>query len=227
MSIAGGRSLDWFFFVNGIESPRGSAEVGVRGGDRIWWDYRDWTNAISTPAVVGSWPEPFLQASTPDAERLEVAVECLGTPAPCDEVAERLDDAGVQVSRGPGAGEAAGPRLLVGPWARVRADPLAAELDDGPATSGVFARFASGGGGWRLELLDPARRDGAHARRRQRPRGRGAPSLRARDLAGHRHRPGGGRARRGAARRRRPLRSLRGRDRRGTRLDPGAGDGDG
>ena len=154
--IAGGRSLDWFFFVNGIESPRGSAEVDVRGGDRIWWDYRDWTNAISTPAVVGSWPEPFLQASTPDAERLEVAVECLGTPAPCDEVAERLDEVGVQVSRGPGAGEAAVPRLLVGPWARVRADPLAAELDDGPATSGVFARFASGGGGWRLELLDPA-----------------------------------------------------------------------
>ena len=65
--VADGRSLDWFFFVNGLESPRGSAEVSVRGGDRIWWDYRDWTNAISTPAVVGSWPEPFLQASTPDA----------------------------------------------------------------------------------------------------------------------------------------------------------------
>ena len=61
--LDGGRSLDWFFFVNGIESPRGGAEVPIRGGDRIWWDYRDWTAAIRTPAVVGSWPEPFLQAA--------------------------------------------------------------------------------------------------------------------------------------------------------------------
>ena len=66
--VEGGRSNDWFFFVNGIESPRGSAEVAVRGGDRIWWDYRDWTAAISTPAVVGSWPEPFLQASAEPRE---------------------------------------------------------------------------------------------------------------------------------------------------------------
>ena len=71
-SVADGRAIDWFFFVNGIESPRGGAEVDVRGGDRIWWDYRDWTAAISTPAVVGSWPEPFLQASTDESERLAV-----------------------------------------------------------------------------------------------------------------------------------------------------------
>ena len=50
----------------------------VRGGDRIWWDYRDWTDALRTPAVVGSWPEPFAQRSTPEAERLEVSVQCLG-----------------------------------------------------------------------------------------------------------------------------------------------------
>ncbi len=59
----GGRVRDWFFFVNGIESSTGSAEVDVRPGDRIWWDYRDWTDAMRAPAVVGSWPEPFAQAS--------------------------------------------------------------------------------------------------------------------------------------------------------------------
>jgi hypothetical protein len=52
-----GRRYDWFFYVNGIESPVGSAEVHVHGGDRIWWDYRDWTSAMQVPAVVGSWPE--------------------------------------------------------------------------------------------------------------------------------------------------------------------------
>ena len=59
----GGRRYDWFFYVNGIESPVGAADVHVHGGDRIWWDYRDWTDAMRVPAVVGSWPEPFAQAS--------------------------------------------------------------------------------------------------------------------------------------------------------------------
>ena len=58
-----GRRYDWFFYVNGIESPVGAAEVHVHGGDRIWWDYRDWTGAMQVPAVVGSWPEPFTQAA--------------------------------------------------------------------------------------------------------------------------------------------------------------------
>ena len=88
--VEGGRSNDWFFFVNGIESPRGSAEVAVRGGDRIWWDYRDWTAAISTPAVVGSWPEPFLQASAEPANRLAVSVGCLAPSAVCDDVSGAL-----------------------------------------------------------------------------------------------------------------------------------------
>ena len=100
--VEGGRSNDWFFFVNGIESPRGSAEVAVRGGDRIWWDYRDWTAAISTPAVVGSWPEPFLQASAEPANRLAVSVGCLGPSAVCDDVSGALSSAGVEARVRPG-----------------------------------------------------------------------------------------------------------------------------
>ncbi len=40
-------------------------------------------------------------------------------------------------------------------------DDLAAELSSAPATSGVFARFVRGAGGWRLQALDPT---GATAR---------------------------------------------------------------
>jgi Domain of unknown function (DUF4430) len=149
-AYADGRSRDWFFFVNGIESPRGSAEVPVRGGDRIWWDYRDWTDAISTPAVVGSWPEPFLQAAAEPDEREPVEVDCRGVASACEEVRTSLRQAGVDV----GEADHGGPRLLVGAWARLRADPIAARLDDGPATSGVFARFERSGSGWELEALD-------------------------------------------------------------------------
>jgi hypothetical protein len=154
-AVSGGRSSDWFFFVNGIESPRGSAEVEVRGGDRIWWDYRDWTAAISTPAVVGSWPEPFLQASADAADRLAVGVGCLAPSAVCDRVSEALAGAGVESRVKRGAADDAGMRVLVGTWGRLRSDGAAGELTEAPATSGVFARFEPAGDSWRLTVLDP------------------------------------------------------------------------
>ena len=156
--VSDGRQADWFFFVNGIESSRGAAEVTVRAGDRIWWDYRDWTEALRTPAVVGSWPEPFAQAST-GAERLPVRVDCHGRRGPCDAVAERLSAQGVEASvndaRATDGDGSAALRLLVGPWEAIRSDPVAAQLDQGPQSSGVFARFEpSGGEGYELVALD-------------------------------------------------------------------------
>jgi Domain of unknown function (DUF4430) len=154
--VAGGtegdRRLDWFFYVNGIESPVGSAERAVRGGDRIWWDHHDWTDAMRVPAVVGSWPEPFLQFAA-DEERLPVRVECAADePDACRTAAERLSDEGVSVGQVPyerEPGEEA-LRVLVGTWEAIRSDPAAGQIADGPAASGVFARFA---GARRAELL--------------------------------------------------------------------------
>ena len=170
-AIDGGRTSDWFFFVNGIESDRGAAEVTVRGGDRIWWDYRDWTDALRTPAVVGSWPEPFAPESA-DEEAIPVRVVCDTVGRICGQVAERLADEGVdagiegprEAERGDGAPAL---RLLVGPWPAIDDDPAAGQLDRGPQTSGVFARFVDGPRGWRLLGLDegaePVARLGAGA----------------------------------------------------------------
>ncbi len=140
--IEDGRTRDWLFFVNGIESPVGGADAPVRAGDRIWWDYRDWTNALRTPVVVGSWPEPFAQASA-GADAVPVVVECAGERAPCELVADRLADEGVDASISPfDAGPAPRQmRLLVGPWEALADDPLAGLLAQDPQASGVFARF--------------------------------------------------------------------------------------
>ncbi len=199
-TISDGHSSDWFFYVNGLESERGAAEVAVRGGDRIWWDYRDWTAAMRVPAVVGSWPEPFAQASTPEDEREPVTVECEGSPEPCERVTDALEAQGVRV------GDGDGPRLLVGPWSRVSADPAAAQIDDGPAASGVFARFEGGA----LVALGVDGAAGAASGARRRPGGRGPPWLRRADLGrDRRRRPGGGPRGRCLCRRRRPRTALR------------------
>ena len=158
-SESGGRTYDWFFYVNGIESPVGSADVGVKGGDRIWWDYRDWTAAMSVPAVVGSWPEPFAQASAGDPE--PVRVDCLGGGDACDVAAKRLGGAGVGKvveGRGEAASQGGGTlRLVVGPWADVRHDPAVDSLRGSPATTGVFATYKGPvrHGSFHLVALDP------------------------------------------------------------------------
>jgi hypothetical protein len=134
----GGRRLDWFFYVNGIESPVGAAEVEVRGGDRIWWDYRDWTAAMRVPAVVGSFPQPFVAHGA--------ALDCRTRRAVCGEVRERLPEGA------PGREDAV--RVLVGPWESLREDPSVQAIEEGPATSGVFADLERSGGGHELVALD-------------------------------------------------------------------------
>lgn len=165
--LAAGRRSDWFFYVNGIESPVGSADRPVAGGDHVWWDHHDWTDVMRVPAVVGAWPEPFLQASA--GEPLPVRVECAGQPAPCETAVERLAAAGVEanlIELGEGASDQA-LRVLVGAWPALEADPAAAQIADGPTAAGVFARFEVEDGRTALTALDeraePAARLGAGA----------------------------------------------------------------
>jgi hypothetical protein len=54
------RRQDWFYFLNGIEADRGGAEVELRPGDVLWWDFRSWSGEMAQPIVVGAFPEPFL-----------------------------------------------------------------------------------------------------------------------------------------------------------------------
>lgn len=148
---ADGRAWDWLFYVNGVESTIGAADYELHGDEAIWWDYRDWSEALRVPAVVGSWPQPFLDGY--GGERRPVAVECRGGGSACGTVRARLEDAGATVSP---AGTEDAIRVMVGPWARLRGDAAAAQLEDGPQTSGVFAEPIRLGGRFRLVGLDEA-----------------------------------------------------------------------
>lgn len=158
-----GHRYSWFFFVNGVESPVGAADFALHGGEAIWWDYRDWSAASRAPAVVGSWPQPL--AGGFEGKAHPVALECRGGGAACAAVQRALAEEGVGVA---GDSPEAAIRVLVGPWARLRDDPAAAQLEDGPQASGVFADFVQeGDGGYVLEGLDedgePGRRFGPSA----------------------------------------------------------------
>jgi len=164
----GGDPYDWFFYVDGVESPVGAAEVDVKGGERIWWDYRDWSATNHVPAVVGSWPAPFTDGI--EGKRRPVMVECqsrgsfrthtvqkeprVGEEA-CEATRAALESEGVKLASGSPKGAI---RVLVGTWDRLREDPAAALIEEGPAESGVYADFK----GDELAALD---QDGGEAER--------------------------------------------------------------
>jgi hypothetical protein len=149
----GGRRSDWFFYVNGVESPIGSAQYDPSGGDRIWWDYRDWTAAMRVPAVVGSWPEPFVHGF--QGHRWPAVLDCRATAAICAAANHRLAALGVKT-----AGTASNPIVvLVGTWNVVRRNQTAGLLSSSPDRSGVFARFV----GTRKPLLEVLNQQGQPA----------------------------------------------------------------
>jgi hypothetical protein len=148
--VAGGQQAgdpyDWFFYVNGVESGDGATEVRVHDGDRIWWDFHNWGGVMDTPAVVGSFPDPFAHGI--DGKKLPTRVECAppGTPA-CQAATDNLVNAGIIAAEG--GFEASNVqdtlRVLVGDWGSLRHDIAAGLLEKPPPASGVFARMASNG----------------------------------------------------------------------------------
>ena len=151
MRAAAAHPVDWFYYVNGVQAPMGAAATTLHAGDRVWWDRHDWTATNSVPAVVGSYPAPFIDGI--DGKHYPVTVYC-ATPNDdaCTTVADRLSADGQLVTFGTlGTDEPDTLRVLVGPWTALRVDPAAVYLQQGPGTSGVYARFPAAGNA--LQLL--------------------------------------------------------------------------
>jgi hypothetical protein len=148
-----GGARDWFFFVNGVEAEVGAAEYELSPGDRVQWDFRDWGAAMRVPAIVGAFPEPFLNGI--NGRRRPVRVECDEAESdPCRAAKDALDRVKVPVSGSslgaPGTENVT--RLVVARWPAARIVRGGFTLEEGPERSGVFARFAKDGRS--LDLLD-------------------------------------------------------------------------
>jgi hypothetical protein len=127
----------------------------VHRGDRIWWDLHNWQATNSVPAVVGSFPEPFVHGV--GGKRLPTTLECgSGVSPACQRVTAALTAARVPVSSQL-IGTGSGPdslAVVVGTWHELRSEVAASLIAQGPSASGVYARF-TGPSGRSLQLLDP------------------------------------------------------------------------
>jgi hypothetical protein len=139
-------------WVNGVAAHD---RTEVHGGDSVWAD--EGRPIASTPAVVGSFPEPFLHGI--GGKRLPVRVECADARGPaCRQVSDRLASYRIPVARG-GLQTARAEetlRVLVGPWTAIAPDPAVSALEQGPRASGVYARIAADGRS--IAVLDAAGR---------------------------------------------------------------------
>lgn len=155
-----GSAVDWFFYVNGIQSREGATSYKVRSGDHVWWDHHAWENAAESTAVVGAYPEPFVHGV--EGERLPVRLECAVLEGEvCDTVRDRLTAIGVVAGKGGIQRSLAKEtiRVVVGLWPEIRGEGTVRRLESGPRRSGVFARPAIDGRS--IQLFGP---DGRPAR---------------------------------------------------------------
>jgi hypothetical protein len=155
----GGAPVDWFYYDNGVQAPKGAAATNVHRGDRIWWDRHDWSQTEDVPAVVGSFPEPFLDGL--EGKRYPLRVECTEVSgAACRTVRARLRALGVRVNvAGIGGGAPQTLRVLVGAWPRIGPSLGAQSIARGPRASGIYALFSRDG-----RTLTPLDQDGARLR---------------------------------------------------------------
>jgi len=140
--------FDWFYFVNGIQAGQGAAATEVHAGDHIWWDLHSWAATESVPAVVGSYPEPFTSGAAGGKKPPTVRRCAAGMQAACDLVAGSLRRAGVRSAAGSLGGRAGSDAqtVVVGAWSQIKGLAGAGLLAQGPAGSGVYARFVGAAG---------------------------------------------------------------------------------
>lgn len=152
------RPVDWFYYENGVQASRGAAATNVSRGDHIWWDRHDWSQTNDVPAVVGSFPEPFLNGI--EGKRYPVRVECAEVSGvACTTVRAQLRMLGVPAAAaGLGAGnEPKSLRLIVGSWSQIGYALGAQSIERGPRASGVYGLFAPDG-----RTFTPLDQDGKH-----------------------------------------------------------------
>jgi hypothetical protein len=108
---------------------------------------------MRVPAIVGAYPEPFVHGL--EGKRRPVRVECGSSDSQvCRDARAALEEVGASPSGASlGApGTETVTRLAVARWPEARIVRGASGLEDGPATTGVFARFDRDGRS--IELLD-------------------------------------------------------------------------
>jgi hypothetical protein len=148
----GGRTSDWFYYVNGILAGSGAVSYQVKPGDNIWWDYHPWSRDSMASAVVGAYPMPFTRGAA-EGKRTSLVVYGKGMEGPAREAGAYLGRSGASVAYSSDvAGFARGrvPAIAFLTTAQAQGTPWVTDLLKAGSRSGAFVALDGG----RLVALD-------------------------------------------------------------------------
>lgn len=141
------KQMDWFYSVNGVSADVGAAEYPVKSGDVIWWDYHDWSYAVSTPAQIGAYPQ-LLTAAPADSGSDLVIMAAPGYEDQANQLASALSK---QIKMSPTVVpwdekklEEAHRYLLIGDKSMLAHSAFLQTLWKEKATTGLFAALNKG-----------------------------------------------------------------------------------
>lgn len=149
-----GKRKDWFYFVNGVCADVGATAYELKNGDVVWWDYHPWENMSSTnPAVIGSFPEPFLHgygnkinntvimASKNNLDLANSLKNSLLSKVTTNIEVKELNESLIE--------NRLGPTIVIGQWDEINKIDYLNTLNEGYKRTGVNVHFIDDG----IELL--------------------------------------------------------------------------
>jgi len=71
----GNKKRDWLYYINGISLSLGAKDYRLRDGDVEHWDFRDWSYQQMIPAIIGAFPQPFLNGLRGEAKPTAVVYD--------------------------------------------------------------------------------------------------------------------------------------------------------
>lgn len=138
---------DWFFYINGVLAGSGAADVSIKSGDVVWWDYHDWGSAAFTPAMIGAFPHPFtngvlLTYSSSAKDAAGLLATGLGS--------QSINRVQLQEANNELLQKRPGPIIVLGLRKEIAAMPVIQALNSNLHRTGLFCSFSESG----FKLLD-------------------------------------------------------------------------
>ncbi|MDS1029252.1 DUF4430 domain-containing protein [Bacillota bacterium LX-D] len=154
LTAESGQKKAWMYYVNGIFANVGVLDYLPHLGDVIWWDYHKWESMSTFPAVIGSYPEPFLHGY-----KGKVKTTTILSLSENQELADKLK----QVLKAKGVASVqcqdlaknqsltrTGPTIVLGEWKKLRQIKSLSELNAAYSKTGTCVHFTGKG----LEIIN-------------------------------------------------------------------------
>ena len=143
---SGADKKDWFLYVNGILSEAAAGTHYPEEGDVIWWNYQSWDEMFFVPAVVGGFPQPFINGYRQSEPGTLIMHGGSGAGEHAEKMAaylksEGLNDLEIEAYDEKMAEERSEMTMVIAEWDELSASPFWQGIQENRSQTGWFVEF--------------------------------------------------------------------------------------